>query len=546
MLSLLSIELLYQLPIYVLLFGIALLICVYFCPKAYKYQRFITFLTLFITLAFVFYLILNTFYLKSLDLVGLNAISLSHFNHEQLYTSANEVSYNAFFSKIHQSMPISIENGQEFANISRNYFHRLYAIDSYGLMYTFMILVVSITVILLLYRSLKLPTRNQIAIDIALLFAIIGSILMIFSSHLLIFYFSLEIVSLSLIFLLSLNVSISLSIDKMIHTWTVSLVGSALFLLGVGLSYANNHELTFSAISLNLATNDQSAPLSMIGLSFMFLSILFKLGLAPIQSRFINQIQSLSYPISLFLLAVINIAIFCCLSRLFLISTIVNNETIKIIVIVIASCSIIFGNIGALYQKTLNAMIAYLYISFFGYLLIPFIAMQYQIYVLETIHLCLIGYILAFIVIYSVLTIESTRKQKNLKLEDLTGLVKQQRLNSILFTIALFSIANIPLTIGFIGYFFLILTAVTAHLWFFIALFILSTITGLYLCLKLIVTLFKKPIQAEAKQILESQKSSFLARYKINELIALIAVFAILFFGFFPKWLVNLATLSVL
>lgn len=505
MFTLLSIEPLYQLPIYFLLFGIALLTISYFCHIVPKYQRIITFSIILITLLLVIILLLDTLYIDVFESIDANSSPLSNSNIQRLFT-----------------------------------------IDSYGLIYASLILIVSLIAILLIYRSIKLPTRQQIAIDIAILFAVIGSILVIFSSHLMAFYLSLEIISLPLLFLLTFNGSNYFSLNKIVHTWTISLVGSALFLLGVGLYYATNHELTFSGISLNLATNDQSPPLSMIGLSFMFLSILFKLGLAPIQSRFINQIRALSYPIALFLLAVINVAIFCCLSRLFLISTIVNNETIKIIIIIVASCSIVFGNIGALYQKDMNPILGYLYISFFGYLLIPFIAMQYNIYAIETIHICLFGYILAFIVIYSILTIESTIQQKKLRLDDLAGLVKKRRLNSIMLIIALFSIANIPLTIGFIGYFFLMLTAVTANLWVFIALFVLSTITGLYLCLKLIVTLFRKPTNLDNQNHLLAENNSFLSHYKINEIIAFIAMFAIIFFGFFPKWLLNIASLSTI
>lgn len=547
MFNFLSIELLYQFPVYLLLIGILLLLSCYFFPRFALYQRWITVIVLFVTLLFIVYLGLNAFYLKALGYSSVNAVSLSQFNIEQLNLFSSQVSYKSLFSQLHDSMPLSIESGHQFDDISQNYIHRLYTIDSFGLLYIFIVLIVALIAALLIYRSFSLNKRQQIALDIAFLFIVIGSILMISSSHLMIFYLSLELISLPFVFLSSLKISNYFSSKKMIHSWIVSIVGSAFFLLGVGLYYANSHELTFSAISLNLATNDQSEPLTIIGLSFMFLSILFKLGLAPVQARFVNQVQTLPYPISLILIAVINVAIFCCLSRLFLISTIVNNETIKIIIIVIASCSIIFGNIGALYQKNLSSLIGHLYISFCGYLLIPFIALQYQVYALETINLCLVGNVLAFIVLYSILTLESKRQHKKLMLSDLSGLIQTHRFNSILLAIALLSIANIPLTIGFIGYFFLMLTAVTAHLWFFIALFILSTITGLYLCLKLIIILFRKPSHLKRiKPVKIMKETSLLAKYKINELIAFLAMFAILFFGFFPQGLIQIATLSTI
>lgn len=516
------IEFLYQLPIYILLFSIVLLMLLYCVPQLKKIRNsapYLSFAALFLALCLFIYLYVNVFYLNQLGFTQINATSLSIFSKGALAAAA-------------QHAPLAYHN----------YLHHFYVVDSYGLIYASLILIVALAVFLLLYRHLELTEKQKIALNIAFILVILGAILMIFTAHLIVFYFSLELISIPMLLLLSLKSNGRFSFNRLWHSWITSFVASSFFLLGVALYYAHNHELTFAGVSFNLANNEQSTSLGMIGLSFMFLSILFKLGLAPIQHQFINQVQNLTYPIVLLILTVVSVALFCCISRLFLISTIVNNETIKIVIMIVAACSIIYGNMGAIYQKNVNLILSYLSISLWGYLLIPFIAMQYDIYVLETLMICLIGNILAFIVLYTVLLIESKIQNHKMMISHLTGLIKKRPLNAIMMMIALLSLAHIPLTLGFIGHFFLILSAVTAQLWFFVLLFIFSTMTGLYLCLKLIILLFKHEQHVDEKPLAISNP---LQRFKINESVAILATGLLIFFGLFPQSLLKLAEMSI-
>ena len=70
------------------------------------------------------------------------------------------------------------------------------------------------------------------------------------------------------------------------------------------------------------------------------------------------------------------------------------------------------------------------------------------------------------------------------------GLGKKEPLLALVMTIAMLSLAGIPLTAGFIGKFFVIMTGVKAEMWWLMAFVVLGSAIGLYYYLRVMVTLY--------------------------------------------------------
>src|SRR5207249_267434 len=97
-------------------------------------------------------------------------------------------------------------------------------------------------------------------------------------------------------------------------------------------------------------------------------------------------------------------------------------------------------------------------------------------------------------------TLLSTRQKDAEDLDIYRGLFWRNPLMATILTIALLSLAGIPLTAGFIGKFYVLTTGVQQHLWFPVVVLVLTSVVGLYYYLRIISTLFAEAPPAMPKE----------------------------------------------
>lgn len=78
------------------------------------------------------------------------------------------------------------------------------------------------------------------------------------------------------------------------------------------------------------------------------------------------------------------IAIFAVVMRLFLYAPAADNEALRMVLSIIAFCSILFGNLMAISQTNIKRLLGYSSIAHTGYLLVALIAVQTHQLSLET------------------------------------------------------------------------------------------------------------------------------------------------------------------
>jgi NADH-quinone oxidoreductase subunit N len=118
------------------------------------------------------------------------------------------------------------------------------------------------------------------------------------------------------------------------------------------------------------------------------------------------------------------------------------------------------------------------------------------------------------------------------RIDDLAGLFWRQPVLSLLFTVALLSLAGIPLTAGFIGKFYLFTTGVAEELWVLLAVLVIGSGMGLYYYLRLVFRMTAQPGQVEPAT---GDGASWPARLTCMGL-----VLAMLYFGILPEPLMDL------
>ena len=157
---------------------------------------------------------------------------------------------------------------------------------------------------------------------------------------------------------------------------------------------------------------------------------------------------------------------------------------------VIAVLSILLGNLLALMQTNLKRLLGYSSIAHLGYLLVALASGGGT--ALETVHVYLLTYVLTSLGAFGVVTLMSQGKDDEDadSLHHYRGLFWRRPYLTAVMTVMMLSLAGIPLTAGFIGKFYVMLTGVNTGNWWLLGVVILGSAIGLYYYLRVMVTLY--------------------------------------------------------
>lgn len=111
---------------------------------------------------------------------------------------------------------------------------------------------------------------------------------------------------------------------------------------------------------------------------------------------------------STFLATASKIAIFAVLLRLFVLLPATDSEAVRVVLGVIAFCSILFGNLMAVTQSNIKRLLGYSSIAHLGYLLVALIAVQSEGIAIETAGVYLAGYLFASLSAFGIVSLMSS------------------------------------------------------------------------------------------------------------------------------------------
>ncbi|MHB1512565.1 MULTISPECIES: NADH-quinone oxidoreductase subunit N [Acidiferrobacter] len=370
----------------------------------------------------------------------------------------------------------------------------LLMIDRYALFYTALIIVATFFIAVLAYGYLESRPGRREEFYILLLLATLGSVVMVASSDFASFFLGLELLSVSLFALVAYPMSETLSLEASIKYLILAGVSSSFLLLGMALIYAQLGTIQFREIGLILEsghfTTDYFWP---IGFVMMLTGVGFKLALVPFHMWTPDVYEGAPAPVTAYVATVSKGAMLALLLRYFILVSAHHDHLIFLVLSTIAIASMVVGNILALLQNNLKRILAYSSIAHFGYVLVAFLATG--VMAIEAVTFYLIAYFVAMLAAFGVITqlsIENGVKDRA-NIEDYRGLFWQKPAFAAVFAIALFSLAGMPLTVGFIAEFYVILAGVGAHLWSLVFALVIGNAIGLYYYLRIILVMFGSP-----------------------------------------------------
>ncbi|UVK78793.1 MAG: NADH:quinone oxidoreductase subunit N [Sodalis sp. Ffu] len=416
----------------------------------------------------------------------------------------------------------------------------LMCIDGFSIFYTGLVLIASLATSTLAYAWLVGYPSNHDEFYLLLLIAATGGILLASANHLAELFLGIELVSLPLFGMVGYAYRQKHSLEASIKYTLLSAVASSFLLFGIALVYASTGQLSFDGIGQRLKDTMSHQPLLMTGIGMMIVGLGFKLSLVPFHLWTPDVYQGAPGPVATLLATVSKIAIFAVVMRLFLLAPVINNEVLRLVLAIISFCSMLFGNLMALNESNIKRVLGYSSIAHLGYLLVGLIALQTNTLALETVGVYLAGYLFASLGAFGVVSLMSSPyigKDAD-SLLSYRGLFWHKPILAAVLTVMMLSLAGIPMTLGFIGKFYIIALGVNSQLWWLTGAIVVSSAIGLFYYLRIMISLY---LSLPKNLCCDTQHNWALTG---GGVVVVISSLLVLLLGFYPQPLINLVRLA--
>lgn len=417
----------------------------------------------------------------------------------------------------------------------------LFVVDTFAQVNMLIILVCALACFTLTYGYIQGYMDKKEEIYLLMLTSTLGAMLMVCSDHFAAFFVSLELLSVPMYGMLAYTYARGNSLEAGLKYLVLSATASATMLMGMALVYATTGSLGFRPIGMSVGTNLQQAisqPTLVVGAALMLFGIAFKLSAAPFHTWTPDVYQGAPAPVATFLGSVAKVATMALGLRFLITTNVFATASVDMVLVVIASLSILVGNILALRQQNVKRMLAYSSIAHIGYVLA----------VVSSVGINALGYATMYMAVYAfttigafgVITIMSSPYQRQGEaeyLDNYKGLFWQRPVLTAVMTVMLLSLAGVPLTAGFITKFFAMFATVSAQRWWLAAMIILGSAISLYYYLHFMVNMFKRP------QTVKPYDAVNHWGIQAGGIMVLLVTAAVLYFGIFPEWIAKLIAL---
>lgn len=246
-----------------------------------------------------------------------------------------------------------------------------------------------------------------------------------------------------------------------------------------------------------------------IGLIFLFISLFFKLSIAPFHLWSPDVYEGSPTSSTFFFAVVPKIAIFVLLIRIFYYSFYGFIDYWRYYVVIITITSILVGCFGGIEQRKLKTLFAYSSISHMGYSLIAFNTGTFE--GIQMLLSYLFVYTISGLSLWSIFLFTRVKNfyitKQNKDLTDIVLLSKSNKMIAIFFSISLLSIAGFPPMIGFIVKIGLFLTALESSMFFLTLISILCSVIATFYYIRIIkIIYFEKILVGKLYYPIKSQK----------------------------------------
>ena len=366
-------------------------------------------------------------------------------------------------------------------NESGNLFSNSFVSNSFTNFFKILILLGTLFVMLITQDFIKEMKINCFEYPLLLLFSVLGMFFMVSSNDLMSFYLGLELQSLALYILASIDRDNLKSNESGIKYFILSALSSGLLLYGCSLLYGFTGSTNFEEISLKMEFENTGAVFAMV---FVLVGLAFKVSAVPFHMWTPDVYQGSPSSVTSFFAVVPKVAGIAILIRFVQIPFEQLTDQWKNILIFMALASMILGAVAAIGQTNIKRLIAYSSIGHIGYALAGISTGTVTGYSSSITYISI--YVIMNLGVFGCIFLMKKEGKYCEDIKDLAGISKQNPLLAISFLIIMFSLAGIPPLAGFFAKFYVFMSVIESGMYTLAIVGLLSTVISAFYYLRII------------------------------------------------------------
>ena len=412
-------------------------------------------------------------------------------------------------------------------------FFKAYRVDLFSQLFKLSI-TGGVALLLLFSRELKgIEETIRAEYYLFLLLSALGLVMLVSSVELLSIFVALELSSYALYLLVPMrddHAGLREQMEAGIKYILYGVVATGVMLFGM--SYLFGLTGTTYLSELIPAMNQViGSPAAIVGIALVMGGFFFKLGLFPFHFWLPDVYQGASNETTAFIASVPKLGAVALLIRVATLAAPAAATLVNLLMI-LAVCSMFYGNLIALVQKDIKRMLAFSGIAHAGYVILGIITLKDTGFATAMYYIT--GYMLMNLACFLVICNVSV-KGENLAISDLTGLYKRAPLLAFTLAVGMFALAGIPPFVGFMGKFMLLTGALQEGYLTLVILAAINTAISIYYYLSVVrISYCTAPEERPAVTVAP-----------LTQIISIGLVLIIIIMGVMPSAVVDIATAAV-
>jgi len=357
--------------------------------------------------------------------------------------------------------------------------------DAFSNFFKILILISSLFVLNSSKKFIFDKKLSKFEYPIIILLSILGMFFMVSSNDIILFYLGLELQSLSLYILASIDRDNLKSSESGIKYFVLSALSSGLLLYGCSLLYGFTGSTNFDLIANELSKENTGAVFAMV---FILVGLAFKVSAVPFHMWTPDVYEGAPTSITSYFAVVPKVAGLAVLIKFMFIPFSKILMEWQTIIIFISIASMILGAVAAIGQKNVKRLLAYSSIGHIGYALAGVATGVVSGYESAIVYISI--YVVMNIGAFSCLYLLKKDGEYKENISDLSGISKKHPILAISLLVILFSLAGIPPLGGFFAKFYVFTAVVEQKMYALAIIGLLTTVISAFYYLKIIKTIY--------------------------------------------------------
>jgi NADH-quinone oxidoreductase subunit N len=333
---------------------------------------------------------------------------------------------------------------------------QMIVIDGMTVFLTVILLAAAIMTVLVSIRYLADLRNNRGEYYALMLASVLGMMLLTAATDLLMIFLALELMTIPVYALAGYQRRSLRSNESAVKYFITGSFAAALLLYGSALLYGATGSLSLPEIG---ARFDPQSPLAVIGAGLVLIGLAFKIGSVPFHQWAPDVYEGAPTTVTAFMATAVKVAAFGALLRVLIVALEpIQDEKLFVPLWWMAVLSMTVGNVMAIVQQNIKRMLAYSSIAHAGYLLVGVCVGTQAGYSAVLFYLAV--YTFMSIAAFAVVAALARDGEDRAEVDRLSGLYATRPFLAAVMAIAMFALAGIPGTGGFMGKYQLFSSAV--------------------------------------------------------------------------------------